>query len=245
MSPGVDIEASGIRRAFGSKVVLAGLDIAAAPGEFVVVVGRSGCGKSTLLRLLAGLDKPDDGEVRVGGEPLRGLYPAARVVFQDGRLLPWLRVGANVALGLSSRETHRAAEVLAEVGLAERSHDWPAILSGGQRQRVALARALAASPRLLLLDEPLGSLDALTRLEMQRLLERLWQRAGFTSVLITHDVEEAVALGNRVIHLANGRVLGEWVVDLPRPRPRGNAQFTELVQHILETVMRIDQGILR
>jgi sulfonate transport system ATP-binding protein len=223
-------------------VVLAGLDFAAAPGEFVAVVGRSGSGKSTLLRLLAGLDRPDAGEVRLGGEVPRGPWPAARVMFQDGRLLPWLRVGGNVTLGLPGGSAARAAEVLATVGLADRTGDWPAALSGGQRQRVALARALAALPRLLLLDEPLGSLDALTRLEMQQLVERLWRESGFTAVLITHHVEEAVALADRVVLLAGGRSTSEWVNHLPRPRDRGDVRFTALVQQILAAVMTPTPG---
>lgn len=237
MNQGVAVQVSGLRRSFGSKQVLSGLDLTVRAGEFVAIVGRSGSGKSTFLRLLAGLDRPDGGDVCVGGERLSGLCSKARVVFQDGRLLPWLRVGANVALGLPPRAANRATEMLAEVGLGDRAGDWPAVLSGGQRQRVALARALAADPELLLLDEPLGSLDALTRLEMQRLVEGLWRRAGFTAVLITHDVEEAVSLADRVIHLANGRVVGEWVIDLPRPRQRAETRFTQLSTDILGAVM--------
>lgn len=235
---GVRVDARGLRRTFGPKTVLSGLDFAAEPEEFVTIVGRSGSGKSTLLRLLAGLDKPDGGGVRIDGAPLTGLCQAARIVFQDGRLLPWLTVGQNVALGLPADEAGFAAGLLGRVALADRANDWPAVLSGGQRQRVALARALASRPRLLLLDEPLGSLDALTRIEMQQLVENLWLAGTFTAILITHDVEEAVALADRVVYLNAGRVDGEWLVDLPRPRHRGHPAFAALVEQILDTVMQ-------
>ncbi|MBN9517641.1 ABC transporter ATP-binding protein, partial [bacterium] len=182
-------------------------------------------------------DRPDAGEVRLDGEVPRGPWPPARVMFQDGRLLPWLRVGANVELGLPPGPPGRAAELLAAVGLADRADDWPAVLSGGQRQRVALARALAAAPRLLLLDEPLGSLDALTRLEMQQLVEGLRRESKFTAVLVTHDVDEAVALADRIVLLKSGRVAGTWTIDLPRPRFRDNSQYSALAQQILSVVM--------
>ncbi len=237
MNPGVAVEVTAVRRAFGPSVVLNGFDLRAAPGEFVAVVGRSGSGKSTLLRLLAGLDRPESGDIHIDGVRLAGLCPVARVVFQDGRLLPWLRVGPNVALGLARDGRERATEMLARVGLADRSRDWPAVLSGGQRQRVALARALAGDPRLLLLDEPLGSLDALTRIEMQRLIEDLWSAGRFTTVLITHDVDEAVTLADRVVRIAAGRVAGEWPVPLPRPRRRDDSAFGPLVRTILDAVM--------
>jgi sulfonate transport system ATP-binding protein len=165
--------------------VLNGRAAGAAAGEFVAIVGRSGCGKSTLLRAIAGLETADEGSR--GGQ---GQYRASiRIMFQEARLLPWKSVLENVALGLP-RSLNAAAATLATVGLAERADDWPAELSGGQRQRVALARALH-EPQLLLLDEPLGALDALTRIEMQQLIESLWLARGFTAVLVTHDVQEA------------------------------------------------------
>lgn len=238
MTPGVSIDALGVHRQFGSHVVLNDLKLAAVPGEFVAIVGRSGGGKSTLLRLFAGLDRPDRGVIQVGGKPLSGLCSSARMMFQDGRLLPWLRVGENVGIGLSNPDRGRIREILALVGLAERIDDWPAKLSGGQKQRVALARALAARPGLLLLDEPLGSLDALTRLEMQRLIESLWRQSGATAMLVTHDVDEAVALADRVILLDKGRAAGEWAVHLTRPRDRANPAFPVLAQTILSCVMR-------
>ncbi|HEX2010441.1 MAG TPA: ATP-binding cassette domain-containing protein, partial [Roseateles sp.] len=154
------------------------------------------------------------------------------------RLLPWARVLDNVALGLrGAGARERAAEALAQVGLAERGGDWPAKLSGGQRQRVALARALVHAPRLLLLDEPLGALDALTRIEMQALIERLWRRHGFTAVLVTHDVAEAVALADRVLLIEDGGVALDWRVRLPRPRVHG-PEFAALEQRLLERVLQ-------
>jgi sulfonate transport system ATP-binding protein len=237
MKPGVAIEAAGIHRQFGARVALNSLNLSAAAGEFVAIVGRSGGGKSTLLRLFAGLDRPDRGAVCVGGTELIGLCSSARMMFQDGRLLPWLRVGENVGIGLSNPDRGRIREILNAVGLAERIDDWPAKLSGGQKQRVALARALAARPGLLLLDEPLGSLDALTRLEMQRLIESLWQQSGATALLVTHDVDEAVALADRVILLNEGRATSEWSVHLARPRDRANPAFSALAQAILRCVM--------
>jgi sulfonate transport system ATP-binding protein len=227
----------GLGRRFGPRVVLRALDLEIAPGEFVAVVGRSGEGKTTLVRLLAGLDRPDSGAILVGGKPLAGLNPAARIVFQDGRLLPWLSVLDNVALGLSPDERPVAARLLDQVGLSDRGGDWPSTLSGGQRQRVALARALASGPALLLLDEPLGSLDSLTRREMQQLVERLWRGSGCTTVLITHDVEEAVALADRVVLLEAGQVALDAPVALPRPRPRAAPEFLETSQLILDRLL--------
>jgi sulfonate transport system ATP-binding protein len=237
MNPGVAIEAIGVHRRFGSHVVLDDLRLAAEAGEFVAIVGRSGGGKSTLLRLFAGLDRPDRGAIRVGGKKLTGLCFSARMMFQDGRLLPWLRVGDNVGIGLSDPDRGYIRQMLNHVALANRIDDWPAELSGGQKQRVALARALAAHPGLLLLDEPLGSLDALTRLDMQRLIESLWLESGSTAVLVTHDVDEAVALADRVILLSEGCAASEWTVDLPRPRDRTNPRFSALAHTILQRVM--------
>lgn len=228
-----------MHRGYGKTVVLNGLNFVAAPGEFIAIVGRSGCGKSTLLRLLAGLDRPDGGSITIGGELLNGLCPSARIMFQDGRLLPWLRVGENVGLGLAQGDHRRIRELLQHVGLADRIDDWPAILSGGQKQRVALARALAARPRLLLLDEPLGSLDALTRLDMQALIESLWRMSSSTAILVTHDVGEAIALADRIVHLANGRTVDEWHVDLPRHRDRTHPAFAALEQRITRSVMDV------
>jgi sulfonate transport system ATP-binding protein len=215
---GVPVALRGVSKAFGERTVLSGLDLELRAGEFVAVIGRSGCGKSTLLRLISGLDPASRGEVEVDGRMVESLQPKVRLLFQDARLLPWQRVRENVGIarGPGWRETADAA--LADVGLADRAGDWPAVLSGGQRQRVALARALVSRPGVLLLDEPFGALDALTRIEMHRLLDRIWREHGFTTLLITHDVAEAVALADRVIVLREGRVALDLPVPLPRPR---------------------------
>lgn len=226
-----------LTKTFGSKPVLQGVDLEVAPGEFVALVGRSGCGKSTLLRLIAGLETPSDGGVLIDGEPLRGRNKAARVMFQDARLLQWKHVLENVGLGLKKDSRQRAEWALEQVGLSERAADWPAVLSGGQRQRVALARALASQPHLLLLDEPLGALDALTRIEMQRLIENLWQDQQFTALLVTHDVAEAVALADRIVLIEAGRISMDLPISLSRPRQQGSAKFAAVVGRVLERVM--------
>lgn len=234
---GVPVAVSALHKTFGHREVLQGIDLAIAPGEFLAIVGQSGCGKSTLLRLMAGLETPTAGEIALdGGAPRRG-SPLVRLMFQDARLLPWRRVLDNVTLGLPEQRRGEAIAALTEVGLAERGRDWPSILSGGQRQRVALARALASRPRALLLDEPLGALDALTRLEMQGLIERVWQEHDFTAVLVTHDVEEAVALADRIIVLATGQIALDLPVDLPRPRDRTAPLFNELKAIALAAVL--------
>lgn len=233
------IEARSVSKAFGVNEVLRNIDLSLEHGEFVATVGRSGCGKSTLLRILAGLETPTTGDVWVDGTPLAGLNASARVMFQDARLMPWLSVLENVGLGLQGRWKERARAVLGEVGLDDRAKDWPGILSGGQRQRVALARALASEPPLLLLDEPLGALDALTRLEMQALLERVWLKHRFTALLITHDIEEAVALGDRVLLIDGGEIALDIPVSLDRPRDRGAEEFVRIRKEVLSRVTRM------
>lgn len=234
---GADLKILGLKKSYGNHWVLQGLDLEVAPGEFVAIVGRSGCGKSTLLRLIAGLEKPTQGGVLVDEEPIRQLNQSARVMFQDSRLLLWKRVLENVGLGLRGNWKPKAQWALQQVGLAERAKDWIAVLSGGQRQRVALARALVSEPRLLLLDEPLGALDALTRIEMQRLIEHLWLEQQFTALLITHDVEEAVTLADRVVLIEAGQVALDLAIPLTRPRHRGDSAFAALVEQILERVL--------
>jgi sulfonate transport system ATP-binding protein len=205
--------------------------------EFIAIVGKSGCGKSTLLRLLSGLEKPTDGEIVVEGNPLNGLNRQACIMFQDGRLLPWKRVLENVQLGLKGDHREEAAEVLRNVGLDNKLHEWPAKLSGGQRQRVALARALIHKPSLLLLDEPLGALDALTRLEMQGLIEDIWTQRRITTLLVTHDVEEAVTLADRVILFSEGTVALDIPIPLSRPRQKDHPAFNALVSQILSKII--------
>ncbi len=234
-SDGAQLRLSGVGRDFGPNTVLRSVDLQVSAGQFVAVIGRSGCGKSTLLRLLAHLDQPTRGQISLGVGEMAG---GTRLMFQEPRLLPWARVVENVEVGVSDSDKatsrrERAQELLTEVGLAGRADDWPGVLSGGQRQRVALARALASHPQLLLLDEPLGALDALTRIEMQRLIERLWQDQGFTAVLVTHDVSEALTLADRVILIDRGEIALDLSVDLPRSRRRDNPEIGALEEQIL------------
>jgi len=235
---GVALTLHGLSKRYGEREVLRQADLRIEPGQFVAIVGRSGCGKSTLLRLVAGLEHASAGRIAVNEQPQAGLSPDTRIMFQDARLLPWKRVVDNVALGLPKEQRAAAADVLARVGLADRQHDWPARLSGGQRQRVSLARALVHNPRLLLLDEPLGALDALTRIEMHRLIEGLWLCSGFTALLVTHDVQEAVALADRVILIEDGRIALDETIALARPRVHGDAAFAALEKRILDRVLQ-------
>ncbi len=240
---GLSVELAGLGKSYGARRILGeaetGLDLRITPGEFIAIVGRSGCGKSTLLRLVAGLETADTGRLALGGDTGGQARDDLRIMFQDARLLPWKRVIDNVRLGLDGEAGRaRAAEALAQVGLADRAGDWPAVLSGGQRQRVALARALVHRPRLLLLDEPLGALDALTRIEMHRLIESLWLAHGFTALLVTHDVAEAVALADRVLLVEDGRIALDRRIDLPRPRSHGSPAFAALEDEILGRVLQ-------
>ncbi|CAD5927366.1 Aliphatic sulfonates import ATP-binding protein SsuB [Planktothrix tepida] len=240
---GSDVKLLGLSKSFGQTSILSHLSLDIKPGEFVAIVGRSGCGKSTLLRLIAGLDHPTAGGILVDGEPLHQLNPTARVMFQDSRLLLWRRVLENVGLGLRGDWKPKALEMLTQVGLGERAQDWIAVLSGGQRQRVALARALVSQPRLLLLDEPLGALDALTRIEMQSLIEQLWLEKQFTTLLITHDVEEAVVLADRVLLLEAGQITMDLDIPISRPRHRGDPTVARLVERILARVLKSHSSV--
>jgi sulfonate transport system ATP-binding protein len=221
---GVSVRRAG--RRFGDRVVLHDVDLDIAPGEFVALIGQSGSGKSTLLRGIAGLDRDATGEYRV---PQRHA-----IVFQEHRLLPWTRVWRNVALGLSGPDLRlRALRALGEVGLTGRADAYPGTLSGGESQRVALARALVRTPGLLLLDEPFGALDALTRLNAQALVARLWAEHRPAVLLVTHDVEEALLLADRVLLLADGHIAESYDVDLPRPRSIGHPRFVALRRRLL------------
>jgi len=232
------ITTRGLSKSFGNRRVIAHLDLHVPAGQFLAVVGRSGCGKSTLLRLLTGLERPDSGTVEIGDPATGGTRQSEiRLMFQEPRLLPWASVVDNVAIGAgharSGEARERAVAALAEVGLADRAANWPSTLSGGQKQRVALARALVSAPSVLAFDEPLGALDALTRMEMQGLIERIFLGQGFTAILVTHDVGEAVALADRIIMLDEGRVALDVKVPQPRPRRRGDPEAVALEQHIL------------
>ena len=218
--------ATGVRREFGERAVLSGLDLTVDDGEFVALLGRSGTGKSTLLRILGGLDPSYQGDV---------LVPERRaVVFQEPRLLPWQRVLPNVSLGLTSPDLRALSlGALAEVGLRDHARAWPVTLSGGEAQRVALARALVREPQLMLLDEPFGALDALTRSRMHVLLRELWARHRPAVLLVTHDVDEAIGLADRVLVLDRGVIGFAAAVTLDRPRDPGSPAFTALRQQLL------------
>jgi sulfonate transport system ATP-binding protein len=217
---------STLTRSFGDRAVIDGLDLTIAPGEFVALLGHSGCGKSTLLRILAGIDLDITGDVTV---------PRARAVaFQAPRLMPWKKVWRNVVLGLPGRPDRRLAEkYLAEVGLTDKATVWPKTLSGGEAQRVSLARALVREPDLLLLDEPFGALDALTRARAQRLVAELWAKHDCAILLVTHDVEESLLLADRVLVMDHGGIAHEVTVDLPRPRGIGDPTFVALRTQLL------------
>jgi NitT/TauT family transport system ATP-binding protein len=241
---GAPIDLIGVTQAFRSHgsdlLVLDDVSISAKPGEFIALVGPSGSGKSTLIRLLAGLDKPLFGTVYVDGRPVAGPDPSRALVFQDPTLLPWRSVRQNVALGPQARGILKSSaakidEVLELVGLTEFADAYPSQISGGMAQRTALARALVNEPSVLLLDEPLGALDALTRRVLQGELARLWQQRGFTAVLITHDVPEALVLADRVVVFSPRPATVRDVidVDLPRPRDQSSPAFIALRDRIL------------
>ncbi len=223
---GIATDVREVRRVFGDRVVLDGINLKLHRGEFVALLGRSGSGKTTLLRALAGLDTGVTGTI---------LVPEQRsVVFQDPRLLPWAKVLDNVVLGLKGDEHRRhGEEVLAEVGLAGHESDWPKTLSGGEAQRVSLARALVRQPDLLLLDEPFGALDALTRIRMHTLLQRLCSRYTPAVLLVTHDVDEALLLADRVLVLTEGEISLDLPVTIPSPRLRGDSTFIALRSRLL------------
>ncbi|WP_280425646.1 ABC transporter ATP-binding protein [Nocardia carnea] len=225
---GLTVRVRDLTRGFGERIVLNGVDLDIARGEFVALLGRSGSGKSTLLRALGELDQ----DVAGGGELS---VPRERsVVFQDSRLLPWLAVLDNVILGLTGPgAARRGRDALAEVGLAGREKAWPRELSGGEQQRVALARSLVREPALLLADEPFGALDALTRIRMHRLLQNLCARHRPAVLLVTHDVDEAVLLADRVLVLDEGRIAVDVSVDAPRPRTHADPAFAHHRERLL------------
>jgi sulfonate transport system ATP-binding protein len=227
MSHELAVRITGLRKAFGDKVVLDEVDLEIRRGEFFALLGPSGAGKTTLLRILAGLERPDGGEVLAAHR--------YTTVYQEPRLVPSRRVLGNVTIGQRRGATNRAAAeaALAEVGLMEHAKAWPGTLSGGEAQRVALARALVREPELLLLDEPFAALDALTRLRMQALVEDLCVRHRPAVLLVTHDVDEAIRLADRVAVLREGRFVVDKPIELPRPRDSDVAGFAEHRRHLL------------
>ena len=235
---------TGVSKAFGDLPVLDDVSLQLEPGEFGAIVGPSGCGKSTLLRMVAGLERPDRGQVRVGGAPVAGPGPDRVLIFQEHALYPWRTVAQNAGFGLElaglprAERAARVAQALALVGLNGFECYYPSQLSGGMRQRAAIARALVMRPELLLLDEPYGALDAMTRLAMQNELLRLWQESGQTMLLITHDVDEAIYLADRVFVMGPrpGRILSVLTPGLARPRQRSSAGFATVRQAVLEQI---------
>ncbi|POF62384.1 sulfonate ABC transporter ATP-binding protein [Novacetimonas maltaceti] len=227
-----DVQVHGLTHRFGQgRPVLHDLDLTIRAGEFVALLGRSGSGKSTLLRMLAGLERPTRGQVVV---------PANKaVMFQESRLLPWMRVWQNVALATlpeGKADRSGAERLLGEVGLSHRTEAWPLTLSGGEAQRVALSRALMRDPDFIMLDEPFGALDALTRLQMQRLVLRLWSRHACSILLVTHDVDEALLLADRVLVLQEGRIHMDVPIDIPRPRHHADPDFEALRTTLLNAL---------
>ncbi|MBY5740604.1 ABC transporter ATP-binding protein [Rhizobium leguminosarum] len=217
-----------LARRFATKTILDGVDLDIEEGEFVALLGRSGSGKSTFLRALAGLD------LGVEGTGTLETPESLSVVFQDARLLPWRTVIQNVTLGLTGASGQEAGrKALAEVGLAGRETAWPNQLSGGEQQRVALARSLVREPALLLADEPFGALDALTRLKMHDLLRELCARHRPAVLLVTHDVDEAISLADRILVLDEGRLIEDLKIDLPTPRDHGDPRFAQFRNHLL------------
>ncbi len=220
---------------------LSGVSLSVEPGDFISFVGPSGCGKSTLLRLIAGLDTPSSGELLVGNEPITGPDASRGLVFQDPNLFPWLTVRRNVQAGLVARgvlreKLHEVDEFIRLVGLDGFANAWPHHLSGGMAQRVALARALINHPKILLLDEPLGALDAFTRMRLQDEVLRLWQARRTTMLLVTHDIDEAIYMSDTIVIMSPrpGRIEHTIRVELDRPRDRSNPEFLRLRGSILE-----------
>jgi len=232
----------------GELQVLEGIDLHVPAGRFVSIVGTSGCGKSTLLRLILGLDAQYEGRILLDGQPISGTGRERGIVFQDHRLFPWLTVEQNIAVGLrnspfSAKEKRDlVAEHVALVGLEGFEKSWPHQISGGMAQRVAIARGLVNRPRVLLLDEPFGALDALTRSRLQNELQRIWQKERITMLLVTHDVEEAVFLGDRVVVMqpSPGRIRRTVEVDLPHPRNRSDPAFIALRDDVLSDFLDVD-----
>src|SRR6266516_6821349 len=223
---------------------LDGVSLAVDPGEILAVVGGSGCGKSTLLRLVSGLDQPSRGAVELDGDAIHAPHEKIGIVFQEPRLLPWLTVAGNVGFGLADRpkaeRAERVARQLDRVGLSDKANVWPRELSGGQAQRVALARALVMRPEVLLLDEPFSALDAFTRVDLQDHLLDLWADGTPTLVVVTHDVDEAIVLADRVIVMrpAPGRVFDEIAIDLQRPRDRQSAAYDFAKRRVMAALDR-------
>ncbi len=239
--PKADIEVQNVSKRFGSDadglLALSNINLCVPIGAFATIIGQSGCGKTTLLRMIAGLEPPTYGVVKVGGQVVQGTSWERGVVFQEPRLFPWFTVARNVRLGMPDRGHNQEAVtgLLRLVGLEDFGTAFPRELSGGMAQRVALARALAGSPRVLLLDEPLGALDAVTRMRMQQELLKIWQDRQLTIVAVTHDLDEAILLSTQIVVLSErpGRIKKVIPVDLPYPRNRLTGEFNVFRQELM------------
>ncbi|KNF08642.1 putative nitrate/sulfonate/bicarbonate ABC transporter ATP-binding protein [Gottschalkia purinilytica] len=243
-----EIKIDNVNRVFKSSdtndvIALNGINLHIKPGEFISLVGSSGCGKSTLLRLIAGLDKPTSGSLYIDGEEIHGTSYLRGLVFQDPTLYPWLTVKGNVSVGLKARKiykekSHEVEEFINLIGLDGFQESYPHQLSGGMAQRVSLARALVNHPKVLLLDEPLGALDAFTRMNMQDEILRIWEERRTTMILVTHDVDEAIYLSDRVVIMTPrpGKVKEIINVEMGRPRNRNHPDFFKIRSKILETL---------
>ena len=223
---------------------LRGIQVTADSGEIVAILGGSGCGKTTLLRLIAGLDEPSAGEIRLDSQVISGTHPAVSAVFQEPRLLPWLNVGGNIAFGgqrlAPAERARRTASLLERIGLATYGKRWPRDLSGGQQQRVAIARALIGHPGILLLDEPFSALDPFTRATQHGLVLDLWRELRPTILMVTHDVDEAVFLADRIVIMRPrpGRIQESMPVDPPRPRDRLAPAFDLMKRRVMRAIDR-------
>lgn len=237
---GASVSLRSVGKSFAGRTVLDGVDLDIAAGQFVSIIGPSGAGKSTLLRLVAGLDAPTRGRIELRAT---GHKADVRLMFQEDRLLPWRTVLGNVLLGIKGRKQD-AARILDAVGLQGRESEFPIGLSGGQRQRVALARALIHEPDLLLLDEPFGALDAITRAAMQLLLEQLLVARPRTVVLVTHDVEEALLLSDRVLLVKDGGIARDLIFDQSRPRHRGDPVLSALKEELLDGLLTAERDLV-
>ncbi|SFB93324.1 ABC transporter ATP-binding protein [Ruminococcus albus] len=226
----------------GNKVnALYNVDLDIRPGEFISIIGPSGCGKTTLLRLIAGLDKPQSGELTIDGSRITDVSPERGYVFQQGGLFPWLNVENNIAYGLKARKVYKKnkdkiGRYISMVGLDGFEKSYPHQISGGMAQRVAIARALINEPKALLLDEPMGALDSFTRADLQDKILELWKENGITMILVTHDIDEAIYLSDRIVIMTPrpGKISKIIDVDLPRPRHRGGSEFLAMRKSILE-----------
>jgi sulfonate transport system ATP-binding protein len=239
------LEVQGVERQFAGRggapvTALTGIDLGIAEHEIVALIGASGCGKSTLLRILSGLDKPTGGAVSLDGRSITGPTPEIGMIFQDPRLMPWLTVRENIRVAVldldRTEQESRITQVLERVGLAHAGEVWPRELSGGMAQRVAIARALVRRPTILLMDEPFSALDAFTTASLQDHMLEIWEEERFTLVLVTHDLEEAVFLADRIVVMkpGPGRVTSEMQVDLPRPRDRNSEAVLEMKRQLAQ-----------